>query len=127
MKPSTDDVVVYRKTNPSAFGFHYGTTEFANLHKSLSALVGKTFEDKGVTSTSIRKGAWHGLVEMEIEVPKGAKIAWVKRLSQHTHEDEIVLAPGTRFEVISVENTPNPKYPGDQTQRLKLRIVVDEV
>ena len=127
MKPSTDTVVVHRKTNPSAFGLHHGTAEFANLHKSLSALVGKTFEDKGVTSTSIRKGAWHGLVEMEIEVPKGAKIAWVKRLSQHTHEDEIILAPGTRFEVISVENTPNPKYPGDQTQRLRLRIVVDEV
>lgn len=128
MKPSTDNVVVYRKTDPKAFGIKYsstpGSSGYPHLNEELSALVGKTFEDQGVTSTSISQGKWHGLVHMEIEVPKGARIAWVKRLSKHSHEDEIVLAPGTRFEVVSV--TPAPDFPGGQHQLLKLRVVVSE-
>lgn len=128
MKPSTDNIVVYRKTNPKAFGLKYsnepGNSGYPDLNEQLSALVGKTFEDKGVSSTSITDGTWHGLVHMEIEVPKGAKIAWVKRISKHPHENEIVLMPGTRFEVLSV--TPAPSFPGGQHQLLKLRVIVDE-
>jgi SPP1 gp7 family putative phage head morphogenesis protein len=127
VKPSTDIIVVYRRTNPSSFGLSSQDLGLTNLEKSLQEFVGKTFEDKGVTSTSIRNGAWHGLVHMEIEIPKGARIAWVKRLSKHAHEDELILAPGTRFDVLSVEPTPNPQYPGDKTQVMKLRVIVDEV
>lgn len=123
MKPSTDNIVVYRKTNANAFGVEHTTAGLDTLHDKLSELVGKTFEDQGVISTSITNGVWSGIIRMEIEVPKGAKIAWVKRISNHTHENELVLMPGTRFEVISV--TAAPDFPGGKQQLMKLRVVVE--
>jgi hypothetical protein len=127
VKPSTDDIVVYRKTQISAFGLESGNVHPDDVGLELSALIGKTFTDKGVTSTSITQGTWHGVVDMEIDVPKGTRLAWVKRLSTHAEEDEIILTPGTRFEVISVDSTPTASMPGGYIHKMKLRVIVDEV
>lgn len=121
VKPSTDNITVYRSVNPQGLGIHHQTNDPA-FDKQLQSMVGKEFTDQGVTSTSIRTGVFSGALKLQIDVPKGAKIAWVKRLSQHDHEDEIVLAPGTKFEILSVEPHPTQSW-----QRIvKVRIVLDE-
>lgn len=121
VKPSTDNITVYRSVNPQGLGIHHQTNDPA-FDKQLQSMVGKEFTDQGVTSTSIRTGVFSGALKLQIDVPKGAKIAWVKRLSQHNHEDEIILAPGTKFEILSVEPHPTQSW-----QRIvKVRIVLDE-
>lgn len=123
VKPSTDTITVYRKTHKDAFGVYGGSVGMVEaFDKKMATMIGKTFEDKGVTSTSIKKDVFSGSVHLEIEVPKGAKIAWVKRVSQHSHEDEIILAPGTRFEIISVKNHDVVEH----WRVMKVRVVVDE-
>lgn len=111
MKPSTDDIVVYRKTNPSSFGITSGA--------DLQAMVGKTISDNGVISTSIKSTLWTGQLHLEIEAPKGSMIAWVQPISHHPGEDEMVVAPGTHYDIVEV--TP-PTYEGGP-YRVKLRII----
>jgi SPP1 gp7 family putative phage head morphogenesis protein len=111
MKPSTDDVVVYRKTNAKSFGLQSPA--------DMTSLVGKTIGDDGVISTSIKSNMWSGQLHLEIEAPKGSMMAWVQPISQHPVEDEMVVAPGTYYEVVSVEKDP---YYSD-TYKVKLRII----
>ena len=111
MKPSTDDVIVYRKTNPKSFGVESG--------KDLEKMVGKTISDDGVISTSIRSNMWTGNFALEIEAPKGSMMAWVQPISHHPGEDEIVVAPGTHYEIIEV-TPPNDPF---GSYKIKLRII----
>lgn len=110
MKPSTDDITVFRKTGPAAFGL----TSAADMKD----LVGKVINDDGVISTSIKDGLWSGQLHLEIEAPKGSMLAWVQPISLHPGEDEIVVAPGTHYEVVSVE-----KHPYYDSYIVKLRII----
>lgn len=110
MKPSTRDIVVYRKTNAATFGL--------TSAKQLDDMVGKVIKDDGVVSTSIFQGTWSGQIQMIIEAPKGSKMAWVAPISKHPHENEIVVSPGTHFEIIEV--TAGSGY----TERtIRLRII----
>lgn len=111
MKPSTDNVVVYRKTNPASFGVTSG--------EDLKDMVGKTISDNGVISTSIKSNMWTGQLNLEIEAPKGSMMAWVQPISLHPSEDEMIVAPGTHYEVIEVSP---PTYSGGPYQ-IKLRII----
>lgn len=97
MKPSTRDIVIYRKTNAATFGLATAA--------GLDDMVGKVIKDDGVMSTSIHQGTWSGSIQMIIEAPKGSKMAWVAPISHYPQENEIMVAPGTHFEIISV--TPN--------------------
>lgn len=108
MKPSTDNVVVYRKTNASSFGL--GSPE------EMKNLIGKTIRDDGVISTSIKSNLWTGSLHLEIQAPQGSMLAWVQPISHHPNEDEIVVAPGTHYEVISVSDDP-------YGVKVKLRII----
>lgn len=94
MKPSTDDIVVYRNTNPAAFGLTSGA--------DLKSYVGKIIGDEGVISTAIKQIGWPGKLQLTIDVPKGARIGWVQPISLHPSEDEMVIAPGTQYEVVEV-------------------------
>lgn len=98
MKPSTQDIMVFRKTNPASFGLKEPS--------EMESLVGKVINDDGVISTSIRSDMWNGKLHLEIEAPKGSMMAWVQPISQHPGEDEIVVAPGTHYEVVSVTKNP---------------------
>lgn len=111
MKPTTDPITVFRKTNPNAFGL--------SSSKDLKDLIGKTIKDDGIISTSIRSDVWGGDLALEIEVPRGAKIAWVQPISMHPDEDEIILAPGTHYEVVSYDS---PAYDGGP-HKVKLRVI----
>lgn len=95
MKPSTRNVILYRATNLNSFGI--ATTS------QLEALIGKTVSDNGVISTSITKIGWSGHVRLEIEAPKGSHMAWVQPISLHPSENEMILAPGTHYEVLTVK------------------------
>lgn len=111
MKPSTENVKLYRKTNFSTFG--------VSTPQELEGLAGKTIRDNGVISTSITEGVWSGQVHLKIEAPAGSKMAWVQPISQHPSENEFVLAPGTDFEVISV----TPHYTQPNARVMTVRIV----
>ncbi len=110
MKPSTKDIMVFRKTNPKSFGLESAA--------DVEALVGKIINDDGVISTSIRSDMWSGALDLEIEAPKGSMMAWVQPISLHPSEDEIVVAPGTHYEVISIEKS---KY--GHGYKVRLRII----
>jgi hypothetical protein len=55
--------------------------------------VGAVFADHGFCSTD----HWHGQLTMKIKVPKGAKAAAVRAWSVNKPEDEIILAPNSKF------------------------------
>jgi len=111
MKPSTENIKLYRKTNLATFG--------VTSNEQLEALAGKTIRDDGVISTSIVEGTWSGQVHLKIEAPAGSKMAWVQPISHYPNENEFVLAPGTEFEVISVE----PHWSEPNQRVMKVRIV----
>jgi hypothetical protein len=112
MKPSTSNIVLYRATNPASFGISSGD--------ELEAMVGKTINDNGVISTSITKIGWSGKIKLEIEVPKGSHMAWVQPISLHPSENEMVLAPGTHYEVVSYKKESG--YYGE-SYSVKLRVI----
>lgn len=93
MRPSTRPLTVYRGTNVQQFGV---------THVDQS-MVGKTFEDKGFMSTSAGRPTYGGGVRLMIECPTGTPMAFVKSISKYDHEDEMLLAAGTKYKVISVK------------------------
>lgn len=110
MKPSTQNIKLYRKTNLATFG--------VKNNAELEALVGNTIRDDGVISTSIKEGTWSGQVHLKIEAPAGSKMAWVQPISYYPNENEMILAPGTEFEVISV--TPHYSYPEQRVMVVRI-------
>lgn len=96
MKPSLMPLVVHRGTDASQFS---GVTVDQTI-------VGRTFEDRGFLSTSVGDDSnFPGKVQLEIECPTGTPMAFVKSLSHvGDEESEMLLAAGTKFKVISVED-----------------------
>lgn len=100
MRPSPENILVHRGTGLSQFGI-----ENENV---IWALTGKTVEDKGFLSTSVGgRAAFGGKVLMEIEVPKGTPMAFVKSVSNYSSENEMLLQAGLKYKVlrVSVEGT----------------------
>lgn len=93
MRPSTKPITVYRGTSFSQFGGTYVD----------ESIVGKTFEDKGFMSTSVGgRAAFGGSVLLQIECPTGTPMAFVQSISHYSDENEMLLAAGTRYKVMSV-------------------------
>jgi hypothetical protein len=113
MRPIPQHVLTSRGTNLRAFGIANG----AELH----ALVGKTVQDKGFTSTSYSQRSFVGEVKMKIEVPKGTHGAFVSAVSEHENENELLLAAGTKFRILAV--TPPTSSKG--AWRVRARVVGD--
>ncbi len=98
MRPLDTDVRVYRGSDSQLM------TGVADASVTeLKALIGKKIQDKGFFSTAINEGsAFGGGIRYVVEVPKGSAAAWVKDLSNFKSENELLLAAGTKFEVIDV-------------------------
>jgi hypothetical protein len=95
MRKSREPVLLRRGAGVAQFGL--SSTE------ELWSLAGNTFEDKGFLSTSInREGSFVGDFAMEIECPIGTSMAFVAPVSEHTHENEMLLDAGTRYKVLNV-------------------------
>lgn len=98
MRPLTQSLTLYRKT---------GTKQLPGLgtnakFEDVQAFEGKTFIDRGFFSSSVSSGTWSGNLQMTLEVAKGVPVAWVKQISQNPGEDEMILAAGLKYRVISV-------------------------
>lgn len=86
---------------------------------ALNALVGKSRQERGFTSTSIRDDLtdFGNIVQLEIEVPEGTPAAFIRGLSDAPDEDELLLPPGMRFEF------PEPPR-RDSTGRITVKVKV---
>lgn len=98
MRPLPKSILVYRKTNTNQFPGVGDTGTLAQI----KAFEGKLFTDEGFFSTSVVQGTWSGKVHTTVEVPKGVPAAWVKQISAHKEENELILAAGLKYRVISV-------------------------
>lgn len=99
MRPSTEDILVLRGTGWEQFPVGYRTPAEAEK------LVGKTIQDPAFLSTSTSQdfGGFGGALRLEIEVPKGTPIAFVKSISYNKRENEVILPAGMKYHVISVK------------------------
>jgi ADP-ribosyltransferase exoenzyme len=72
-------------------------------------MVGKTFEDAGFTSSSVAGSGGHFSgkpLQLVIEAPKGTPAVFVNGISKYKNsENEMLLAAGTKFKILSVEKT----------------------
>lgn len=95
MKKVTRNFLVHRGTSFTQFG--------VSSFEDLVRMVGSDITDEGFVSTSVGgSAAFSNSVLMEIEVPTGARGAYVKGISLHPGENEFILAPGTRFRILKV-------------------------
>lgn len=99
MRPLPQSVTVYRKTGTKQLP---GLGENAKFEDVL-AFEGKTFIDRGFFSSSVTEGTWSGNLHMTLEVAKGVPAAWVKQISKNPSENEMLLAAGLKYRVVSVE------------------------
>lgn len=101
MKPATRNVRLIRHTSVPPFS---GLTNLS--FEDTKLLVGSTVQDKGFVSTSWHTGSnWGGMWELIIDAPEGTPLAYVEPVSYHKSEREVVLAGGTKFKILSVEQT----------------------
>jgi hypothetical protein len=111
MKKVTRNFLVHRGTSFSQFG--------VSSFEELVRMVGSDVTDEGFVSTSVGgSAAFSNSVLMEIEVPKGARGAYVKGISLHPNENEFILAPGTRFRILKVSK------PDSYRTVVRVRVVV---
>lgn len=116
-KGSLDGGIYYRGIDASDVGKMFGP----EINK------GDTVKDMGFVSTShsksVAEGFSHGGVVLQIEAPKGAKGMDVTHISSvGTHEKEVILPRGSKFEIISVK-TPTANH---AAMYVSVRLVEDK-
>lgn len=96
MRALSQDMLLHRGTSFAQFGLG----SYENALQS----IGKTVTDEGFFSTSVGGSpAFGGAVKIEVEVPKGTYGAFVDHISRHRGENELILAAGTKFKVLTVK------------------------
>jgi hypothetical protein len=97
--------------------------ELAAYQSDPHKLMGKTFEDKAFVSTTVAGSSGHFSsqpLQLTIEAPAGTPAAFINGISHFEGtENEMLLAAGTKFKVLSVE-TKNGKT------HMRVRIVGDK-
>jgi len=96
MVPSTEPILLHRGVKFAGVG--------AVNHADLEKKVGQTWYGAGFTSTSTGGiPAFSGSpVMVEIEAPPGTPMHWLKPVSNHPHEDEMLLGAGLSYRIVSV-------------------------
>lgn len=83
--------------------------ELAGFQSDPKKLLGKTFEEPGFTSTTVAGSGGHfsgQSLQLVIEAPAGTPAAFVNGISHFKNqENEMLLAAGTKFKVLSVDKT----------------------
>ena len=117
MRPSTQDIILHR-----------GNGWFAGWNSYEQALsnVGKTMHQQGFFSTSVGgKEAFSGKsIQFVVEAPAGTPMLWAKKYSHFSTENEMLLAAGLRYKVISVTK-PKPGTYGTQAV-VRLRVIGED-
>ena len=97
MRPSTRPMLLHRGTGLDGVGG-------AKSYDQLLAMVGQTYRADGFSSTSVGgKEAFSKTVRLEIEAPPGTPMAYVRPISHFKSENEMTLAAGLHFRIISVK------------------------
>lgn len=107
MRPTPEPIAVTRATGWDAFGL--GNLQLSEVAEAAEGLKGRTFQDPGFLSTTTKREppfASAGSPTLRLEVPAGTSAAYVKAISDRPQESEMILAPGTSFEVTGVERGP---------------------
>lgn len=97
MRPSTVPLLLHRGTGFDGVGG-------ASSHADLLKMVGSTFFSGGFFSTSVGGSAAFGgkSVILEIEAPPGTPMAYLKNISLHKSENEMLLAAGLSYRIQEV-------------------------
>lgn len=78
-----------------------GVTEMGDVN---DAIIGRKVPDQGVVSYALSEsGAFSKDVTVRAILRKGTRALYIKSISQHPSEDEIVLKPGTAMRIVSYE------------------------
>jgi hypothetical protein len=123
MTPVDRDLILHRGT-----GWEFLPKQFRSADAA-KALIGKTFVDKGFTSTAVGTHSnFADDVKMIIEAPKGTHGAFVQIadqwgvnnkgsgvLTNYDGENELILPAGTTFQIMSVEG-----YGGQATVHVRV-------
>ena len=101
MRPLQQDTLLKRGT-----GWEFLPEEFQSP-EGVRKLIGKTFTDDAFMSTTVGGEGGHfehKPVLLMIEAPKGTPGAWVNHISHNSGENEVVLAAGSKYKVLSVSD-----------------------
>lgn len=116
MRPLTQDVTLYRGA-----GFFTGWGSY----EEIKAREGTVWHEPAFFSASVgSKSAFGGSIGYIIEAPKGTPGAFVKAFSHYGSENELFLAAGLKYQVISVEKKGTPTTSGSHVT-VRLRVVPD--
>jgi hypothetical protein len=99
MRPSTRAMTLWRGTSATQFGLGRSASI-----DDLKKLIGKKLQDEGFMSTSVGSSAAfsYNPVLLQIEAPAGSQMAFVDAISMNQGENEMLLAAGTKYEVLDV-------------------------
>jgi hypothetical protein len=126
-----DSVVVSRATKGMIVAFKKQGIDLRNPE----AVVGKTFTDPGMVSTTPIDDANLGILaaqfggigadKLHVVVPKGAKGLYINATDDYSEDytlKELILAAGSTFRVRSVEHTPERRWGPEMGPELEGRV-----
>lgn len=98
MRPSDRPLLLHRGVNFNGIASSTG-------HADLEKKVGTTWKSGGFFSTSVGgKAAFASHpVSLEVEAPPGTPMAWLDPISQYKGENEMLLAAGLHYRIVSVK------------------------
>ena len=110
MRPSTRPMLLHRGSGTGQFK-SLGVTHGASF-SDIKALEGQEFVDDAFLSTSVGGSAAFGgqPVLLEIEAPTGTPMAYVDHISLNRGENEMLLAAGTRYKILTVSQSGTGYY-----------------
>ena len=85
---------------------HRGMRPFGIFNDLRKVKPGTVYEDKGFHSTTLDKNKSFPGINVKIHVPKGAKGAYISKISAFSNEKELLLPPGTKFKILKVDARP---------------------
>ena len=82
------------------------------IQQNIVSWVGKEVSDAGFMSTTpFKRGGFQAVgVEYRIFAPKGTKAMYVDAISAHSGEREVIIKPGTKFVIRSIEMDSDKVY-----------------
>lgn len=114
MRSSTTPLLLHR-------GVAYAGVANAKNHADLEKAVGQTWKSGGFFSTSVGgKAAFSSYpVLLEVEAPPGTPMAYLKPISNYGSENEMLLAAGLNYKIVSVKKVGKKSV-------VRLRVVPEE-
>lgn len=110
--PTSTEMVVYRGVDMRALGVDPGALGGGPKVAAIDNLVGKTFIDRGIVSTSIDAGVSEdfgsmrsGDFQLVVRIPAGSQALGMGDISLVPDESEVLLPAGTRFTVTGVDRS----------------------